>query len=347
MSKKQTLRKNATSGQPSQGNHANTCHGHTNLRHAVLVNDNSHNTMRTLTKLLIVFSTMAHTLLGSAAEDGSVATQGKTSASGSGLTSVFLVDDQTGEELEKLHGIHPLSSADLEVLINGVLKGGTPVHLLHQAVDEDATDNVTAQMDFRTYAGGHPPTPPSANLPLRQLAEKMKSYRDDRAAWQKGIFDYRKRLIGEVEGFVRQVTTTQTAVAQRFDEMLSARNGRDFNRSDIVGCIVAGNRLLGTEGRRIVVLNTDAEDLPAKRKPRKTPLKPEELDAHVELIFVNTSHIPDASPLFKGLPNTKHHANTMREAMELVVKMINPAAQDQPEAGDSERHESAERGHAE
>jgi hypothetical protein len=235
---------------------------------------------------------------------------------------IFLIEDQTGEELVQVHGIRPVSTADMEVLINAVLKNGKPAQLLHQAVDEDATDNVVAQLEFRPYAGGHPPKAPSTSLPLLQLAEEMKAYRKSRAAWQQGLLAYRNQVVGEVEAFVRQLIATQLAVAERFDRMLAARNGRDFSRSDIVGSIVAANRLLGTAGQRVLVLNTDAEDLPGKRKQRTTPLTAVELNPEIELVFVNTSRIPDASILFQGLQNPKHHANTMQEAMQFVATTL-------------------------
>ena len=238
--------------------------------------------------------------------------------------TVFLVDDQTGEELALKHGIQPIAAADLEVLINGVLRANTPVRLFHQAVDEDASDNATAQMEFRPFTGVKPPTPPSPNMPLRQLAEAMKDYRAKRATWQKGIIEYRTRLIGEAEGFVRQVSATQGAVAKRFDEMLAARNGRDFNRSDVFGCVSNANKLFDTQGRRFLVLNTDADDLPGKGKPHRTPLTPKELDPAVELVFVNTSRLPEQAPMFRGVANPRHHANSMKEAMDLIVSLIVP-----------------------
>lgn len=252
--------------------------------------------------------------------------------------AVFLIDDQTGEELAIKHGIQPLAISDLEGLINGVINGTTPVRLFHQAVDEDATDNSTAQLEFRPFAGEKPPTKPSPNMPLRQLAEAKKSYDAKRAAWQKGILDYRKRLAGDAEGFIRQVAETQGTVAERFDKMLAARNGRDFNRSDVFGCVSNASRIFGTQERRFLVLNTDAADLPgSKRKPRTTPLNPKELDPSVELIFVNTSRLPEQAPMFAGLPNPRHHANSMKEAMELIVNLIAPEASKETAAGEKGR----------
>ena len=250
------------------------------------------------------------------------------------VATVFLVDDQTGEELAQKHGIRPIAIEDLDVLINGVVNGNTPVRLFHQAVDEDAADNATAQMEFRPYAGEKPIKKVAANLPLPQLIEANKAYAAKRAAWQKGVRDYQLRLADEVEGFIRQVTETQGNVSERFDKMLLARNGRDFNRSDIYGSVANASRLLGTQGRRFLVLNTDAIDLPAKRKPRTTPLNAKELDPAVELIFVNTSRLPEQAPMFTGLPNPRHHANSMKEAMELVVELVTPKPLNEASAGD-------------
>jgi hypothetical protein len=257
------------------------------------------------------------------------------SAQAQDTVSVFLLDDQTGEELATKHGIHALVTSDLEALINAVLKGTTPVRLLHQAVDEDATDSPIVEMDFRPYSGSRPPLPPSPNLPIRQLAEEMKNYQQARVQWQRGILVYRDGLIGEVQNFVRGVMTTQAAVARHFDELLAERNGRDFDRSDIVGSLSAANHALGSEGRRYLVLNTDAVDLPGKRKPRRTPLTTDEFSPDIDLIWVNTSRIPDGCVLFSKAPNRTHHANSMKEAMELIA-----AALVQTNNGGSQRDDS-------
>ncbi len=239
--------------------------------------------------------------------------------------TVFIIDDQTGEELATKHGIQPLAVGDLEVLINAVLRGTTPVKVLHQAVDEDSTDNAVAKLDFRPYAGGLPPKAPSPGLPLSHLAKAMGAYRKDRAAWQQGIIGYRKELVSEIERFIKAVSTTQLEVSERFDRMLAARNGRDFNRSDILGCVITGNRMLGANGKRVIVLNTDADDLPAHRAPRTTPIKPDELAPDVELIFVNTSGLPEQAPLFRGIPNPVRRAASVKEAMEMICEPLSGA----------------------
>lgn len=253
--------------------------------------------------------------------------------------TIFLIDDQTGLELAVKHGIQPLAVADLDALINAVLNGKTPVRLFHQAVDEDAADNPTAQMEFRPYAAVPAPTPLPRHVPLVQLARVEKKYRADRAEWQGKLRQYATRLSGEVEGFIRQVTATQGSVAKRFDDMLAARNGRDFNRSDILGCVLNASRMLGPQGRRFLVCNSDLIDCPGKRKPRTTALTAQELDPAVELIFVNTSRLPETAPMFSGLPNRRHHANSMAEAMELIISQLAPAA-DTPAPGTENRSQT-------
>lgn len=236
--------------------------------------------------------------------------------------TIFLIDDQTGEELATKHGIQPLTTSDLDVLINAVLQRKTPIRLFCGEVIEDASAALPVDMKFRPYAGAAPPTPPVAGLPLPQLVEETRTYREKRAVWQKAIFDYRQQLVHEVERFVRDVTELQMSIAKRFDDELRRRNGHDFNRSDIVGSVTTANRMLGVQGKRLLLLNTDAEDEPAKRRPRTTPLSTAELDPAIELIWVNKSKVPDASPLFRGVPNRVHHADNLAEAMEFVIQFI-------------------------
>jgi hypothetical protein len=283
------------------------CHGHTKEHHASLLNRQPITTISM--KSTLPFLHIAAALI--ALQVAPVASE---------PVKVFIIDDQTGEELAVKHGIQPLVVTDMEVVINAVLRGSTPVTLMHQAVDEDSTDNTVAKLDFRPYAGGKPPKAPSPGLPLSQLAKAMSSYRKERTAWQQGIIGYRKDLVSEIERFIKGISTTQLEVSERFDRMLAERNGRDFNRSDILSCIVAANRMLGPMGRRVIVLNTDAMDLPANRVARTTALKTEELATEVELIFVNTSGLPEQAPLFRGLSNPIKRADSAQQALEMICK---------------------------
>lgn len=240
--------------------------------------------------------------------------------------AVFLIDDQTGPELEAKHGIKQLAVSDLEVLVNSVMQNRKPVRVITQVVDEFAGDNETAVLDFQPYAGGVPPKAPSDNLPFKELESASEKYRKDRNAWLLGIREYRGFLQTKAEAFVRSVTQLQTSVSARFDAMLAKRNGADFNRSDVAGVVLAANKALGNSRFRIIVVNSDCEDLPLNGHPRRKPFSAAELDPNVAFIFVNTSRLPEVSPMFKGVTNPIHHVESLKEAMELVLKITADAS---------------------
>jgi hypothetical protein len=247
-------------------------------------------------------------------------------------TKVFLVDDPTGEELARDHGIQPIAVADVSILIEGVVAHQREVQVIHELIDEDASDNEVRTLHLKPYGGGTPPQKPSPTLPLRQLVEETERYRALREVWLRGIREYRAGLEADIEAYVRQLTDAQSALAERFDEMLLARNGRDFNRSDVSGTMLSAGRLLGQEGLRICILNTDAEDLPGAgtgKQPRRKPFTPDELDPGIVLVWVNTSASPQQAPAFAGLPNPSHHVPNMAEAMTLVCQLIGGATTDQ------------------
>lgn len=284
-------------------------------------------TFRTMKTTHIAIALVASALtLDALAEDHAQ----QPSSAPDGLVAVF-VDDQTGEELARDHGIQPLGVADLDGILNAVIQGHKPMRLLHLAVDEHATDNPVSRMEFRPYVSGKLPQAPPPTLPLRQLAEEMKRYRKERVEWQQGVLTYRRQVVTEVEGFVRQVTVNQLAVTQRFDQKLRARNGSDFSRSDIVGCLEIANGLLAGAARPVIVLNSDCVDRPANRPPRRQPLVTTQLDPKVTLIFVNTSRKPEKEILFQGLKNTVRHADSMAAAMELLVGMLGDEKPEPPE----------------
>lgn len=248
---------------------------------------------------------------------------GQSPAEPADLVKVFLLDDQSGPELQTLHGIQPLKIDDLIDLVNAVIDGDTAVQLFHQPIDEDASNNPVTQMAFKPFAS-EPPVVPTANMPLREFAERVNKFNRDREEWRQQITEYGHSVVADAEAFVQHVATTQLQVADRFNRKLKARNGRDFSRSDIVGTLLTANRVLGNSGQRFLLANSDLLDEPAHRQSRKIPLTSTELDPGIELICVNTSHLPEQSPLLAGLSNKIRHADSIREAMALVSESLKP-----------------------
>jgi len=254
----------------------------------------------------------------------------------SGTTSVsapaqvFLIDDPTGDELARDHGIQPIAVADLSILIESVISEQRAVRIYHELIDEDASDNGVRDITLEPYAGGDAPKKPSANLPLRQLVEETNLYRSKRELWIRGILDYRAKLEADIDTYVRGLTDAQSSLSERFDEMLLARQGRDFNRSDVGGTVLSAGHHLGAEGLRICVLNTDGEDLPGTKQARRSPFSPAELDPGIVLIWVNTSGQPQKEAAFSGLPNPSHHVQSMAEAMTLIRGMLSGEGTETP-----------------
>lgn len=255
---------------------------------------------------------------------------------------VFLVDDQTGEELFRDHGIEPITVPDLAILVGGVVASQREVVLHYELIDDDASDNEVRMLRLHPYDGEAPPSRPSMALPLRQLTEETARFRERQAIWIAGVRRYRSELERAVETYVREMTEAQLALAERFNQMLLERNGRDFNRSDVTGTVLSAAGHLGTEGQRIMVLNTDAWDTPPGRAGRRAPYTPEELDPGIVLIWVNTSGLPQKQPAFAGLPNPAHHVATMAEAMALVCELvgIEPGIGETGDQGEDESDQS-------
>jgi hypothetical protein len=234
---------------------------------------------------------------------------------------IFIIDDQTGEELARDHGIQPITIDDFKRLVDGIVQLRRPAQLFLEAVDEDASDNPTVSLTFDVFAMAPPPIP-SRNTPLTQRQEVINQYQRSRELWREKFRQHGFKMLTRAEGFVSDATDLQMRVAARFDEMLAANNGKDFNRSDILGTILNANRFLGTEGARYIILNTDCVDHPGSetgRKSHSAPLTSEQLDPGIHLIWANRSNLPQRQPFFKGIPNPQQHLRSVQEAFEAVV----------------------------
>ncbi|HEY1050546.1 MAG TPA: hypothetical protein VGE39_12345, partial [Prosthecobacter sp.] len=241
--------------------------------------------------------------------------------------AVLILDDLSGIELMEKHGIRETSSEDLKVLRDAVLSSRQMVRLFHDIVDEKGQDNEPLSLVFRPFSEPSP-TVPLLRGTLTAMQRQKAEFDSLRADFQRKLRAYAITMQADIEAFMRGVTSQQMETAARFDDATRARNGRDYNHSDVANAILTDVRALGTvTGLRVLIINSDMVDLPFTGEPRKTPFTTEELPADVTVIFVNTSHQPDASPLFRGTPNPRHHAGSMRAAMELVATWLpQPAA---------------------
>lgn len=232
--------------------------------------------------------------------------------------SILILDDLSGIELKDKHGITETSAEDLKVLRDAVLSSRQCVHLFHDIVDEDGTDNQPLSLAFRPFAEA-PPIVPVLRGTMAAMQKEKLDFDTKRAAFLRRLSSYASTMQADIESFMLGIANQQMATAARFDKFRSDNNGKDYNHSDISNAILADAKALtSATGLRVLVLNTDMEDLPYKGASRSKPFTVEELPADTVIVFVNTSRKPDASPLFRGTPNTKHHADSMRAALELI-----------------------------
>jgi len=235
-------------------------------------------------------------------------------------TAIFVVDDQTGPELLEKHGIRPVAISDFDPLITVALQSGCAYRVFHQVVDEDSRDNRLTALIVRAQSMGPAPTPIPRGLPLTKLTRARQDYAAAEESWQGTAVAEAARLAVDIKIFVDSVSSAQSCVNARFREALATRGGRDFSRSDVATCIAHANNVLGAKGRRFIVINSDADDLPGWTKPRQTPFTAAELDPGIELVFVNISNVPQRAAMFAGLPNRIRTAPSLRDAMEEIAR---------------------------
>ncbi len=239
----------------------------------------------------------------------------------SSQASVFILDDLSGEELLKKHGIAATTKDDMLMLLDGVWEAGCGVELRHLVIDEDSTDQAPALLKLAPFTAKRPPGPATIGS-MREIEDSRAQYFKDRAIYQRAASTQLEAMKQGVTAFMQSVAETQLATAQRFDAKLEQRKGRDFNRSDVAGAVTTAGRILGNSGVRVLLVNSDCADAPGTGKPRRTAFTAQELDPGIAVIFINQSRLPDQSPLFKGVKNPVEHADSMQEAMKLVIKLL-------------------------
>lgn len=246
----------------------------------------------------------------------------KTTAA-SPFAAIHVLDDLSGVELMDKHGIVETSAADLLVLRVPVLGLRKVVMVQHDIVDEDGQDNDPAMLCFQPCPHQPPPVPVLRGS-ITAMQKIKAEYDADRADFQRKLQAYSQAMGVEIDTFITKVTTQQMEAAARFDRIrVDEHNGRDWNHSDVANAIVTGVKKLPTgPALRVLVLNTDMEDLPTKGQPRTKAFTTEELPPDIIVVFTNTSRKPDTSPLLNGLTNTRHHADSMSAAMTLIASWL-------------------------
>jgi hypothetical protein len=208
------------------------------------------------------------------------------------------------------------------LLRDAVITSRQTVRLFHDIVDEDGKDNEAQSLVFHPF-GEPSPVVPLLRGTLTAMQKQKGDYDVQRAVFQRKLRSYALTMQAEIENFMRGVATQQMETAARFDEVVRTRNGKDYNHSDVANAVLSSVKALNSStGLRVLVLNTDMEDLPFHGEPRAAAFIAAELPEDIVLVFVNSSRKPDNSPLFGKTANAKHHADSMAAAMALITTWL-------------------------
>jgi hypothetical protein len=233
--------------------------------------------------------------------------------------AIGVMEDLSGPELKQRHGINQLSLDELTLLLDAALDSRRTVELWHDIVDEDAADSVASLIKLEPFSSA-PPVP----IMLRGTLAAMKRQKADwdalQAAYLQDFVGYRNSLIKSLETFSAGVLQKQVDTTATFNKWLEMHPGKDYNRSDVAGTFLGMVKTLAASPAavKVIIINSDCNDLPRYRSPRDHAFTEQELSAGIQLIFVNTSRLPEKEPLFHGITNAVHHADNLRAAIELV-----------------------------
>lgn len=230
-----------------------------------------------------------------------------------------LVDDFTGPELLRDHGIARATPDDLASIIKP-LAGKSLVTLHYLAIAESADSQTAVEVQLPEFTIAPPLAPENAStLDLRALTEASERYFADKATYDKALAAWLDSAGRDTEAFRRHVLVEQMRTESVFHGKIPSL-GENYRRSDFGGVILRASALLSEmSGIKILILNTDCLDAPLGKPSRTSAFTAAELPADIVLIFVNTSGRPQESPLFAKLENTVVAAESLPAAARLVA----------------------------
>jgi hypothetical protein len=243
------------------------------------------------------------------------------------VAAIGVMEDLSGPELKERHGIQQLSLDELTLLLDASLNSRKTVALWHSIVDEDASDSEATPITLNPFSS-EPPEPIMLRGTLAAMKRKKAEWDAKQATYLRDFLEYRKVLLGSLETFSADVLQKQVDTTAVFNEWLKKHPGGDYNRSDVAGTFLAMAKTLAASPAtiRVMIINSDCEDLPKHREPRAEPFTAQELPGSIHLIFVNSSRLPEKEPLFRGVTNPVHHADNLTAAIELVGSWVKEPA---------------------
>jgi hypothetical protein len=243
-------------------------------------------------------------------------------SSGAKPCIVFIDDVSKPDELKR-NGIEPFDPNGLAHAFDEIAAKNVPCTILYVAVRSEAARSIPVITEIPENQE-LPPSPPESGLKLPDLQNAWLAYRKAKTAYDEHRQAYESRLEEARQQFIIK---NLDALAGAETELTNLRRGwTSRHASDVEGTILGAVSTAKTlrASSVLLVLNTDLRDDPGYRHARATAFTDSELppDLVRGLVIVNTSFRPDSSPLIAETSIAKHHALSLKAAVDLVANLL-------------------------
>jgi hypothetical protein len=236
---------------------------------------------------------------------------------------IQIVEDVSGPELQK-HGINPADFEDMQILADVLFSTRRSATIGYDVVDDDGQDNSLLHFLITPFEQPIPDRPVFKGMTVRDKMLAVKKFDADSTKFRKENEEWRTRVIEGAKGWLDECVEHRMKVEEDFLTRLKANRNRDFRRSDIIGSVQKANEQLAAAKTRFLILNSDLDHKPSSksRDQKARAMTIADLAADITLIVVNASKEPDKSILLRGLPNKVLHADSLKQAAEVIATQL-------------------------
>lgn len=236
---------------------------------------------------------------------------------------IHILEDVSGSEIEQ-QGIKPADFDDMPVLGDVIFRARTTGLLGYDVVDENGGDNKPLRFSITPFDQPVPTRKTFGGMTVREKALALRRFEEQKRTFLATNTQWRERVLEGARNWFDECITRRMEVEEAFLQRLKANHNRDYRGSDLNGSVQIANELLAGAKKRFLILNTDMEHKPGKtaRDQAVRALNHADLAQEVVIIMVNTTNKPDQSPLLNGLPNKILHADSLKDAAEVITKEL-------------------------
>lgn len=233
---------------------------------------------------------------------------------------IQIIEDVSGPELQK-HGITPADFEDMQLLADVLFSTRRSAAIGYDVVDDIGQDNSPLHFQITPFDQPLPTRPVFKGMTVRDKMLAVKKFDADSAKFRKDNEEWRNRIIEGAKAWLDECVEHRMTVEEDFLTRLKANRNRDFRRSDIIGSVQKANEQLAGAKTRFLILNSDLDHKPGPKAhdQKFRALNAADLASDITLVVVNTSKEPDKSLLLRGLPNKVLHADSLKQAAEIIA----------------------------